>query len=123
MIPPPPLSLSSKHTSLSPPYISRISTFNVIATANWTAILQSISRFIICTDLESCYYSSSRFGLGSSDCYEDGDTDVSSLTARLRRASRTDSWDSGESRRQSMDINGLTEWESWCRHRCEIFVR
>ncbi|KAM1815783.1 hypothetical protein ACFX12_000259 [Malus domestica] len=43
--------------------------------------------------------------------------------ARLMRVSRTDSWDSGESQMWSMDTNGLTELESWPRHRCEIFVR
>lgn len=48
---------------------------------------------------------------------------VSSLTARLRRASKADSLDSGESRSRSMETRGWTESERSRRHLWEVLVR
>lgn len=49
-------------------------------------------------------------------------TYFSSLTARLRRASRAASWcDSGESNR-SIETSGSTAWEKCRRHLCDVLV-
>lgn len=48
---------------------------------------------------------------------------ITSLTARLRRARRADSLDSGKSRTRSMEMSGPTESDSNRRHLWEVLVR